>query len=259
MSDNSMKNVVRAILVTWRFLFPYLIMVAIWALSENFVPAYLIPGPITVFQEMLNMLQEDETLKQIYASLFHIFCGVGLTIFLGTLMGLVFGFVKRIGLYFEAVLPFFQSVPGISWSFLALIWFGLSNQSVIFVIFVSTFASMIFNVMEGSKNVDTTLIKMGTSFGYRGLRLLTTIYLPAILPFILSGTRVVLGLGWKVAVIAEMLVGNLGLGSQLYTAAYALKTETVLAGSLIIVLLTIIIEYGVLRLLERRMMKWRQS
>lgn len=242
-----------------RPLVSYALLVVAWQILGSAVPSYLLPSPYETLVAALSLAKSGELQAQAAITLFHLAGGVLLAAVMGTAAGLVVGLSDLGRDYFAPTIPFFQSVPGLCWSFIALIWFGLSPFGIIFVVFIGTFPNMLLNVWEGTKNVDRVLIRMAMSLGSSRWQLIRTIYLPSIFPYAIAGVRIILGLGWKVAVVAEMLLGGQGIGSALSNSAYALRMDLVFGWTLVLVILMFAIEYGMVSPVEKRIVQWKTS
>lgn len=238
---------------------PYAALLIMWQLVTARIPSYLLPTPYQTFAASLSLFNEGELQNQVGVTLYHLIGGVLLSAISGIVLGLAVGLFKTVRDLWAPTVPFFQSVPGLCWAFIALVWFGLSPVGVVFVVFMGTFPNMLLNVWEGTKNVDRALIQMATVFGCSRWQLIQTIYLPGIFPYIIAGIRIIVGLGWKTVVVAEMLLGGEGIGAALYNSAYSLRIDLVFSWTLVLVVLMSATEYSILGPLERRIVQWKAT
>jgi NitT/TauT family transport system permease protein len=135
---------------------------------------------------------------------------------------------------------------------LAMIWFQ-SDGMPVFVGFLMCFPVLYGNVVEGIRSLDRDLLDMARVFRVRRPRILTSLYLPAILPYLVAGFSSTLGLSWKVVVAAEVLAQPVrALGSRLQDSRVMLDTAGVLAWTAVALLLAAATE-GLLRVAARRL------
>src|SRR5207245_11347540 len=127
----------------------------------------------------------------------------------GTLIGFA---LARFESFTAPLLNFVQTVPYVVWALMAMIWFGLSQFSVVFTIFVAAFPIVSFNVAAGLKQVDGHLVGMAQSLRANRYMTLRHIVLPSLTPYLLSAARTMFGMCWKIVVLAELFAGGGGGG-----------------------------------------------
>jgi NitT/TauT family transport system permease protein len=140
--------------------------------------------------------------------------------------------------------------PLISLVILALIWVGSENLSV-FIAFLVVFPIIYINTMAGFMSTDPKLLEMARVFRMQGKKKLLYIYRPALLPYLISGCRVALGMGWKSGVAAEVIgVPTHSIGEKLYMAKIYLSTADLFAWTLVIIVISALFEKFFLWLLS---------
>jgi NitT/TauT family transport system permease protein len=168
----------------------------------------------------------------------------------------------RLGAEFlETVTSMFNPLPAIALMPLALLWFGLGTQSLVFVIIHSVLWPMSLNTYTGLVTVPPTLRRVGQNFGLTGWRLVTGILLPAAFPYILSGVKIGWAFAWRTIIAAEMVFGVAGsqggLGWFIYQNRFEMNTDLVFAGLLTVILIGLLVENLFFRWLERRtVLRW---
>jgi NitT/TauT family transport system permease protein len=164
----------------------------------------------------------------------------------------------------ETLTSMFNPLPAIALMPLALLWFGLGVNAVVFVIVHSTLWPMSLNTYTGFVTVPPTLRRVGQNFGLSGWRLVTGILLPAAFPYILSGIKIGWAFAWRTIIAAEMVFGvagrHGGLGWFIYQNRFELNTDLVFAGLLTVILIGLLVENLFFRWLERRtVLRWGMS
>ncbi|MCA1554627.1 MAG: ABC transporter permease [Chloroflexi bacterium] len=155
----------------------------------------------------------------------------------------------------ETLTAMFNPVPAIALLPLALLWFGLSVNSLIFVIVHSVLWPMALNLYTGFITVPTTLVRVGQNFGLRGVRLVIGILLPAAFPNILTGLKIAWAFAWRTIIASELVFGvqgnRGGLGWFIYTNRYNLNTAHVFAGILTVIIIGLLVENVLFRYVEK--------
>lgn len=212
------------------------LFLAAWFVYAQLVESYVMPGPVAVLLRLGELLTNRSELSHVFYSLAHILSAVALSFVVGSILALL-GYYRPITslAIHNRVSPFLNSFSGIGWTFLAIIWFGISDLTVIFVISMVLIPFAIVNMREGLENLDGERLEMARSFtrsGWRNFRLVT---LPSLYPFIFATIRISFGVAWKIALTAELFGGNTGLGYLLNLARQDFDMPLILSVIVIII------------------------
>ena len=161
----------------------------------------------------------------------------------------------------QTLTSMFNPLPAIALMPLALLWFGLGTNSLVFVIIHSVLWPMALNTYTGFVAVPLTLRRVGQNFGLTGWRFVAGILLPAAFPYILSGIKIGWAFAWRTIIAAEMVFGVAGsqggLGWFIYQNRFEMNTDLVFAGLLTVIIIGLVVENVVFRWLERRtVLRW---
>lgn len=161
----------------------------------------------------------------------------------------------------QTLTSMFNPLPAIALMPLALLWFGLGTNSLVFVIIHSVLWPMALNTYTGFVAVPMTLRRVGQNFGLTGWRFVAGILLPAAFPYILSGIKIGWAFAWRTIIAAEMVFGVAGsqggLGWFIYQNRFEMNTDLVFAGLLTVIIIGLVVENVVFRWLERRtVLRW---
>jgi NitT/TauT family transport system permease protein len=150
----------------------------------------------------------------------------------------------------------FNPLPAIALLPLALLWFGLGQPAIIFVIVNSVLWAVALNTHVGCMAVSTTLRMAGQTFGLKGLRYVVKILMPAAFPSILSGLKIGWAFAWRTLIAAELVFGvssgRGGLGWFIFENRNLLDTANVFAGLLTVMMVGLFVEGVIFRTIERR-------
>lgn len=216
---------------------PALLIFAWWRAAPG-QPEYLLPGLGDVASRVFDLVAGDLAVHTA-TSFARILLAVVLALVLGTAL-IVLTEVAPVTdtAVSHRFLPLLDSVPGIGWAILGVIWFGVSNTAVVFVVTLILLPFAMVNTREGMKAIDPELREMGKSFTRSRLALLRMIELPLLLPYVLASVRLSFSVGWKVALIAEFFGAETGIGLIMNQARQNFDTATVFA-TLITVLIIV--------------------
>ena len=235
------------------------VIVAIWWLVSLSLPHFILPGPPRVL-EALKMISGNGDLWTNLAITFgRVGAGFLLATAIGLPLGIVFGASRRLGEFFEPIIPIMNTVSSAIWAIFAIIWFGISNATTIFVVFMTAMPLIITNVWQGTRTVNADFIELAHTLRMPSRKVMVKIYLPTILPYFFSGARLAFGFGWRVSLVAETLGSSSGVGYRLRQAADLIQTDQVFAWTITLIVMMAAIEMGILRPLENYLFRWKKE
>ena len=234
------------------------LVVAVWWLAVVQTDSAIFPTPWQVVAGAWELAQDGTLWEHISASLFRVGTGFGLALLLAVPLGLWMGWV---GGAYRTLNPIFQMLRPISpiaWIPLAILWFGVGDVSPIFLIFISSVFPMIVQTTSGVHTIERRYLRAAANFGVSRTALFRQVVIPAVLPEIIVGMRIGIGVAWLVVVAAEMIALRSGLGYLIMDSRNAgNRYDLVIAGMIIIGLIGLLLD-GATRLLERlKTVKWR--
>jgi NitT/TauT family transport system permease protein len=233
--------------------------VAVWWLSSLSMPHYVLPGPARVWAALQLIAANGDLWSNLAITLWRVSVGFVLAALVGLPLGIVLGANKRAGEFFEPVLPVLNTVSSAIWAIFAIIWFGISNATTIFVVFMTAMPLIITNVWQGTRAVNADFIELAQVLRMPNWKVMIKIYLPTILPYFFSGARLAFGFGWRVSLVAETIGSSSGVGYRLRQAADLIRTDQVFAWTLTLVLMMATIEMGMLKPLENYLFRWKKD
>jgi NitT/TauT family transport system permease protein len=188
-----------------------------WQLIVPYLRTRLIATPIETVQFMIQELRGITAVKHTVYESFGITLtrlGIGLliTLGLGVIIGVGMGLSKRTNALFHDFVIGALSMPYVIWALIAAMWFGFGFLTTIVVVVIATIPFMITNVAEGVAAVPRELVDMARAFDVSRPRIVRMIVVPAVMPFIFSGFRYALSLGWKALIVAEVFGSDRGAG-----------------------------------------------
>ena len=232
--------------------------VTLWWISVRLSGTLIFPTPWQVVTGMAQLAQQGVLLKHVTASLFRVTYGYLLAATLAIGLGLLMGRFRGVHAAMNALVQILRPISPIAWIPLAILWFGVSDVSPIFLIFLSSFFPMVVGTVAGVLTIDRQYIWAAENFGISGVKLLWFVIFPGALPQIITGMRIGLGVAWLVVVAAEMIAINSGLGYLIIDGRNAgNRYDLVVAGMVIIGLIGLLLDRLMSSLERLDEVQWR--
>lgn len=168
--------------------------------------------PRNAFRELVGFFVSGVIYSHILASLERIVLGLALAVAIGVPIGVVIGHYRTAERASSLAFQFIRMISPLSWMPIAIIAFGVGNNPVIFLIAIAAIWPMIINTAHGVSSLDQRWIRAARTLGANEWKLVRMVILPAVVPDMLTGLRLAVGLAWVVLVPAEMLGVSDGLG-----------------------------------------------
>lgn len=234
-------------------------LIAIWWLGSLSVPHYILPGPGRVWDALQLISGNGDLWNNLAITFWRVALGFMVAALVGLPFGIMLGANQRAGDFFEPVLPILNTVSSAIWAIFAIIWFGISNATTIFVVFMTAMPLIITNVWQGTRAVNPDFIELAQVLRMPRWKVMTKIYLPTILPYFFSGARLAFGFSWRVSLVAETIGSSSGVGYRLRQAADLIRTDQVFAWTLTMVIMMATIEMGMMKPLENYLFRWKKN
>jgi ABC-type nitrate/sulfonate/bicarbonate transport system permease component len=177
---------------------------------------------------------------------------------LGILMGISMGISNGIFHFFNPLISVLMPIPGIALAPLFIIWFGFGNPTVIILGALSTFFPVVYSTSTGIRSVNRQLVRAAKIMGANPLQVIINVHIPWAAAYIFSGMKIGLARGWMTIIAVEFVAAsNYGLGYMIWRATEFLQSKIVYGGILIMVLIFIVLDKGIIQILEKHTIsKW---
>ncbi len=235
-----------------------IIFFILWEIGYRSLGDLVLPPVLDTFKSYWQLLQNPEVLEQMAITMKRIFIGLSASIFFASILGIIAGFIKPISYMLQPIITIMLGMPSIAWIVLAMIWFGMGDPTVIFVVFIATFPIVFLGSFQGMQTIDKDLETMAKSFNLSLKTKLLNIYFPHIFSYIFPAWLTSIGLSWKIVIMAELISSDDGMGSLLAIARSHIDTTSVMAILMLMVSLLILIERLFLEPMKKRLESWRK-
>lgn len=214
------------------------ILILFWQVSSMLLSSLIMPSPIETVNTFVALVLQKEFWKDIGVSIGRGLIGFLFAVLIGTALGFIMGLKEEVEAFLHPFLIFTQTTPTVSWLILGWLWFGTGDgAAAIFIIFIIVIPFIIVNVMEGTKQIDYSLMEMAEIFQFSLRKKIFHIYFPQIFPYFMAGCSIGSGLTWKSVAMAELLTARTGIGAAMGTARINLEIAQVFVWTWILVIL----------------------
>jgi len=228
-----------------------MVLLVVWHVAIKYQANPLLPGPLAVAGGILDLVSRGLLLKYVVASLFRVTWGFVAATMLAIPIGLAIGWYRRMELAFNPFIQILRPISPLAWIPIAILWFGVGDLAAIFLIFLASFLPMTLTAMNAVASIPEVYVNAGRNFGLRHSQLVYRVLYPAVMPQLIIGLRITLGIAWLVVVAAEMIAVNSGLGFLIVDARNAgNRYDLVVAGMVMIGVIGLLLDIGI-RSLER--------
>jgi len=234
-------------------------LIAIWVVLAKLKvwPPYVFPTPKGVAESLWAGFADHSFWIAIVVSMKRMLLGYSLSVVLGMVLGLGVASNKFLEETMGGLLVSLQSLPSICWLPLAVLWFGLTERAILFVVVMGSLLSVTIAMETGRQQMPKIYGMAGSNLGARGFKLFWYVLLPASLPFILSGLKQGWAFAWRSLISGEMIFVSLGLGQLLMMGRDLNDISQVIAVMMLIVAIGYIVDGLVFKTIERRLQhKW---
>jgi NitT/TauT family transport system permease protein len=229
-------------------------LLVLWEAVSRFGPwpDYLMPGPVAVGRAIVAGLRSGLFVQGAMISMARLLTGYGISLVGGILLGTL---LVRFTLLRETVgslIVGLQALPSVCWLPLAILWFGLNERAITFVVVMGSLFSIVLGVQSGIANTSPVFVKAARNLGAGGVRLYTEVVLPAAFPTILAGLKQGWAFAWRSLMAAELLYFSLSLGNLLQTGRDLNDAAQVMAVMTLIIAVGVAFNQALFAPLERR-------
>ena len=236
------------------------LIIGVWWAVVVMTASVVFPTPLQVVTGTIELVRDGTLWEHIGASLFRVGSGFGLAVIVAVPLGLWMGWVRGAYVTLNPLFQMLRPISPIAWIPIAILWFGVGNLSPIFLIFISSVFPMVVQTTAGVHTIEKRYLRAAANFGVSRATLFRQVVIPAVLPQIIVGMRIGLGVAWLVVVAAEMIALRSGLGYLIIDSRNAgNRYDLVVAGMIIIGLIGLLLD-GLMRLLEGlKVVRWRYA
>lgn len=231
-SENQKKN-----LRYWALYFALpILLIIVWegAALAGYTKPYTMPEPKAIINTIIEYIQKGKLQTNIWVSIVRVLEGFFVALVIGFILGINVSIFPKFNTFTDLVIQILRPIPPIAWIPLAILWFGIGEDSKIFIIFLGAFFPIFINMVDGVKGIDKRYFELADVYEIPKTKFVKQIILPGALPSIMTGIRLGLGNAWVCVVAAEMIGATSGVGYMLSDGRSLSRPDIVILGMLIV-------------------------
>ena len=226
-----------------------------WAVRAGWMSPTFLPAPSTVAETLVQMVREGTLLWNAGVSIWRVWVAFLLSAVMAVPIGMLMSSYRPIGAALEPLIDFIRYLPVPALVPLSIIWFGIGENTKIFLLWLGTFFQLVLLVADDMNRVPNEYVEIARTLGARSSQVLSDVAFRAMLPSLVDNLRITLGWCWTYLIIAEIVAADSGLGFVIWTARRYMQTSQVMAGVVTIGLIGLVTDQA-LRALHRRLFRY---
>jgi len=239
-------------------MFGLLLMLSVWTLISHQSPN--LPGPLSTWHSAVTLFSDpfyvngpnDQGIGwNILFSLERVALGFGLAALVGIPLGFIIGRFQFMSRMAAPVISMLRPVSPLAWLPIGLLVFKAANPAAIWVIFISAIWPMIINTAVGVSKVPQDYMNVARVLNLSEWKIFTKILFPYVLPYMMTGVRLSIGVAWLVIVAAEMLTGGVGIGFWVWDEWNNLNVEHIIIAIFVVGIVGLLLEQALLSIANR--------
>jgi NitT/TauT family transport system permease protein len=243
----------------WGAIASLMLLLAAWEAGSAVYGPLILPDPGTTFATLGGLITSGAAWPELAATARRALAGLALAVAAGSALGMLAGVSMTASMMSRPLVTVLLGTPPIAWLVLAMLWFGASDGTPVFTVFIACFPVVFVAALQGTRTLDGHLREMATVFRLPWRMRLTDVVLPHVVSYLFPAWITALGTSWKVVVMAELLASADGVGAALAVTRSQLDTASTLAWITAVVALLLAVEYLLLEPIKRELERWRSS
>jgi NitT/TauT family transport system permease protein len=222
---------------------------------SGLVNTTFLPSPTTVLGALLTMIQKQSLLWHAGVSTLRVWIAFTLAAVMAIPIGIMMSSYRVVGAALEPIIDFIRYLPVPALVPLSIIWFGVGENTKLYLLWLGTFFQLVLLVADDMRRVPQEYIEIAHTLGANTRQTLRDVAFRAMLPGLVDNLRITLGWCWTYLIIAEIVAADSGIGFVIWTARRYMKTPEVMAGVVVIGVIGLVTDQ-LLRALHRRAFRY---
>lgn len=234
------------------------LFLGIWQAGHMAYGGFILPSPVQTVQAAFGVLATTDGWIILGATVARVVLALAISLIIGGILGLLAGYVEFIRQMFAPVATILLGIPATAWVILTMIWFGPSHGSILFTISIVTGPILYIGMVDAVLTRDRRLEEMAAAFGASIWAQFARVALRQIIATLAPVFGIALALGFKVAIMSELVSNVAGIGAALAKSRAHMDIDMALAYVVLAVMGLLAIEHGIIRPMQRRVGQWKR-
>ncbi len=222
------------------------------------VPHFFLPAPDEVLKSLFYLLFEKELLQAVGVSALRIVKAISLSVLVALPLGILMGSFEAVNRLFDPIIAPMRYLPITAFIPLLILWFGIDEAQKVAFLFLGTVVYLLPAVVDAVRLVPEELVQTAFTLGATKAQVIRTVLIPAAMPAIFDGFRVMNAIAWTYIILAELVNSQNGIGYILRLAEQHLKPEWSFAGILVVGVIGLFTDFAI-RSINRLLFGWREA
>jgi NitT/TauT family transport system permease protein len=236
----------------------FVALLVLWQIGSLLIGPRLLPPPATVATVLAADIADGSLPYHLGITLARVAASFMLSMLIGAAIGLAMGRLPRFDRFFDGWLVLFLNIPALVSIILCYVWFGLVEAAAIAAVAINKIPTVVVTVREGARALSRDHLEMAQVFRLGPVKTLRHVILPELAPFLIAAARSGLALIWKIVLVVELLGRSDGVGFQINVFFQFFDVAGILAYTIAFVIVIQMIEWLMLRPIEKRANRWRR-
>ncbi|MCR5486153.1 MAG: ABC transporter permease [Lachnospiraceae bacterium] len=233
----------------------FLVLIWEFASVKGYLNPLTLPSPVVIVKTFISLIQDGSLIRNLVISTKRVLIGYFISSVIAIIAGITIGLSSHFKRITYLLIQILKPIPPISWIPLVILWFGIGEESKIFLIFIGGFFTILVNVADGVRRVDPKLVELSKAMVIPQKQFVFQVVIPYAAPNIFTGLRVGLGQSWMCVVAAELVASSTGLGYMIMYARQFGQTNVVIVGMLMIGIIGKLFD-SLLLSIEKHVVRW---
>lgn len=237
-----------------------ILILTIWQVSSFAgLNPYILPSPWDIFLAFIDAIADGSLLKNSWSSFQRVSVGIIIAFIVSVPIAITLSFSRLLREFFLPVIEGLRPVPPIAWIPVAILWFGVrGNEGAYFIVFIASFFPLFINTFTAVGHIEPIHINAARALGAGRWYIITDVAIPSALPYLITGLRISIGVGWMSLIAAEMVVSyqGTGLGYMFQLNRDVNNPADVMVNTVTIGLIGYMMNALILQI-EKRLLMWR--
>lgn len=222
------------------------------------VPYFYLPAPDQVVKALIYLIYEQDLLGSVRVSALRIIYALSLSVAVAFPLGLLMASFEAVNRFFDPLIAPMRYLPITAFIPLLILWFGIDEQQKVAFLFLGTVVYLLPAVVDAIRAVPEEMVQTAYTLGASKFQAIYSVLIPAALPQIFDGFRVMNAIAWTYIILAEMVNAKSGIGYLIFQAGQRNKTEWLFAGILVVGVIGILTDVAI-RGMNRLLFSWREA
>jgi len=238
-------------------LISFVSLLVIWEVAALLLQSRELPDLVQVASTFYVELVDGPLLSDLGITLFRVIAAFVLAMVIGSAIGILMGFNRRLDYLLDGWLILFLNIPALVTIILCLLWFGINEVSFIVAVALNKIPNAAVTLREGARAIDRDLLQVAELFRVGRRKAFFRFFLPQLYPYLMAAGRSGVALIWKIVLVVELIGGSSGIGFRMSTFFQYFDIAGLLAYTMAFVIVMLAVEMALVEPLERRMTRWR--